>query len=62
MNKKKSKIDAIPIDNHGKRIKHKPCKRRKREARDGVEMDWCYAIGCEKVGDMPCEYCADRRK
>lgn len=40
---------------------HKPCKHRRREVRDGVELDWCYAIGCEEVGDMPCEYCSDRR-
>lgn len=41
---------------------HVPCKHRKRETRDGVTMDWCYAIGCEEVGDMPCEYCKDREK
>lgn len=40
--------------------KHRPCKHRKRETRDGVEMDWCYAIGCDRVGDMPCVYCADK--
>lgn len=40
---------------------HAPCKHRKREMRDGVVMDWCYAIGCCEVGDMPCEYCADRK-
>ena len=42
-----------------KETRHKPCKHRKRETRDGVEMDWCYAIGFERVGDMPCEYCSD---
>ena len=48
------------IDNDGKvGVKHKPCKHRRREERDGVTMDWCYAIGCEEVGDMPCEYCVD---
>lgn len=36
---------------------HKPCKYRKRETRDGVTLDWCYAIGVERIGDMPCEYC-----
>ena len=39
--------------------KHKPCKHRKRETRDGVELDWCYAIGFDRIGDMPCEYCVD---
>ena len=43
------------------KTKHKPCKHRRRETRDGVELDWCYAIGCEEVGDMPCEYCSDWR-
>ena len=41
--------------------KHRPCKHRKRETRDGVTMDWCYAIGCCEIGDMPCEYCVDRK-
>lgn len=40
---------------------HKPCEHRKHETRDGVELDWCYAIGFERVGDMPCEYCADAK-
>ena len=35
----------------------KPCKHRRRETRNGVTMDWCYAIGWEELGDMPCEYC-----
>ena len=39
---------------------HKPCKHRKRETCDGVTMDWCYAIGCWEVGDIPCEYCNER--
>lgn len=52
----------MEVDNFGKRAKHKPCARRKRERRDGVTMDWCYAIGFEEPGDMPCEYCVDRRK
>ena len=39
---------------------HAPCPKRRREVRDGVDMDWCYAIGLEEVGDMPCEYCKDR--
>ena len=42
-----------------KKPKPRPCKNRRRETRDGVTMDWCYAIGCEKVGDMPCVYCVD---
>lgn len=42
-------------------MEHKPCKHRKRETREGVTMDWCYAIGCCERGDMPCEYCRDRR-
>lgn len=41
---------------------HKPCKHRKRETRDGVTMDWCYAIGCERLGDMPCQYCRDGKE
>ena len=40
--------------------RHRPCKYRKRETRDGVTMNWCYAIGVERVGDMPCTYCSDR--
>lgn len=48
------------MDNDGKvGVKHKPCERRKREEHDGVTMDWCYAIGFEEAGDMPCEYCVD---
>lgn len=48
------------MDNNGEvGEKHKPCKHRRRETRYGVEMDWCYAIGCEEVGDMACEYCVD---
>lgn len=42
--------------------RHVPCPRRRRETRDGVTMDWCYAIGVEELGDMPCEYCRDKRK
>ena len=53
-------MPTTPVDNNGKRIRHRPCGRRKRETRDGVTMDWCYAIGIEEVGDLPCEYCADR--
>lgn len=41
---------------------HAPCRHRRRETRDGVTMDWCYAIGCCKIGDMPCEYCSDAKK
>ena len=41
---------------------HAPCGYRRRETRDGITMDWCYAIGAEELGDMPCNYCADRRK
>ena len=37
-----------------------PCKHRKREMVDGVELDMCYAIGIERIGDMPCEYCVER--
>ena len=43
-----------------KNQEHVPCKNRKRETRDGVTMDWCYAIGCCEIGDMPCDYCKDR--
>ena len=39
--------------------KHKPCKHRRRETINGCTMDMCYAIGFERVGDMPCEYCSD---
>ena len=39
--------------------KHKPCRNRRRETRDGVTMDWCYAIGCREVGDMPYEFFLD---
>lgn len=38
---------------------HKPCKHRRRESINGCTMDMCYAIGFERVGDMPCEYCSD---
>ena len=31
------------------------CGKRRCELRDGLLMNWCYAIGCCKVGDMPCE-------
>ena len=48
--------------NDGNEAKHEPRERRRRETRDGVTMDWCYAIGCERLGDMPCEYCRDREK
>lgn len=41
---------------------HKPCKHRRRETINGVELDMCYAIGFECVGDLPCEYCADNKK
>ena len=46
-------------DNNGEYKEHNSCKHREREERDGVTMDWCYAIGCCEVGDMPCEYCVD---
>lgn len=39
--------------------KHNPCKHRRRESINGCTMDMCYAIGFERVGDMPCEYCSD---
>ena len=41
--------------------KHKPCKHRYPyvDERTGVELDMCYAIGFERRGDMPCEYCSD---
>jgi len=32
-----------------------PCGKRKCELRDGLLSNWCYAIGCCEVGDMPCE-------
>lgn len=38
---------------------HKPCKHRRRESINGCALDMCYAIGFERVGDMPCEYCSD---
>ena len=57
----KSAREAIECEVKHKRKGHAPCKNRKRETRDGVTMDWCYAIGCCEVGDMPCEYCADRK-
>ena len=41
---------------------HAPCRHRRRETRNGVTMDWCYAIGAEELGDLPCEYCVDRKK
>lgn len=41
-------------------LPHTPCRHRRRETRDGVTLDWCYAIGCEELGDMPCDYCTDR--
>ena len=47
-------------DVHNGHNRHKPCKYRKRETRDGVTLDWCYAIGCCEVGDMPCEYCNEK--
>ena len=49
------------VDNNGKRARHCPCEHRRREKRYRVTMDWCYAIGVEEVGDLPCEYCADRK-
>lgn len=42
-------------------MKHKPCKHRKYEDNSGVMMDMCYAIGFERAGDMPCEYCNEHR-
>ena len=42
-------------------LEHAPCRYRRRESRDGVEMDWCYAICFEEPGDLPCVYCADRK-
>ena len=46
----------------GNKNNHAPCKHRKREIVDGVAVDMCYAIGFERVGDMPCEYCVDNKK
>ena len=43
-------------------LEHAPCRYRRRETRHGIAMDWCYAIGAEELGDMPCNYCADRRE
>ena len=43
-------------------VDHAPCRHRRREARYGIEMDWCYAIGAEELGDLPCKYCVDRKK
>ena len=39
----------------------KSCKHRRRETRNGVTMDWCYAIGFEELGDLVCEYCNERK-
>ncbi len=39
-----------------------PCPNRRKETRGGVTLDWCYAIGIERVGDMPCEYCTDPKE
>lgn len=48
------------IDNYGRKgAKHKPCEYRKYTDNEGIMMDMCYAIGWERVGDMPCEYCKD---
>lgn len=44
-----------------KETRHKPCKHRRRETINGCTLDMCYAIGFERVGDMPCEYCSDWR-
>lgn len=44
-----------------KETRHKPCKHRRRESINGCPIDMCYAIGFERVGDMPCEYCSDWR-
>ena len=40
---------------------HAPCPYRRAETIHGVPMDMCGAIGSERVGDMPCEYCRDRK-
>lgn len=40
---------------------HKICKYRRRETRNGVTMDWCYAIGFEELGDLVCEYCNEMK-
>ena len=37
--------------NDGNEAKHEPRERRRRETCDRVTMDWCYAIGCERLGD-----------
>ena len=39
-----------------------PCPHRRKELRDGILMDWCYAIGFERLGDLPCEYCVEHFK
>ena len=44
---------------HKETEKHKPCKHRRHEIVDGVELDMCNAIVFERRGDMPCEYCSD---
>lgn len=43
-------------DDRGGRAR-KPCKFRRKEVRDGVLMDWCYALGFERLGDLPCDDC-----
>lgn len=42
-------------------IVHKPCKYRRREDRGGGKADWCHAIGAFERGDLPCEYCVDKK-
>ncbi len=42
-------------------IVHKPCKYRRREGRGGGKADWCHAIGAFERGDLPCEYCVDKK-
>ena len=44
------------------KMAHAPCRHRRRETRNGVTMDWCYGIGAFELGDLPCEYCADRKR
>lgn len=46
----------------GNKNNHAPCKYRRRETINGVELDMCYAIGFERIGDLPCEYCGDRKE
>lgn len=40
---------------------HAPCPHRLYREVEGVPMAMCGAIGFEKIGDLPCEYCHEAR-